>query len=208
MQLADPDQMKLILKAANIIEPAMFQKQSVDMPMSPVFIMWLAAMIRTMNVIKQAIPVATGLSGKKGKGRPPSRYVQAALELIMLWESILLDAAPEPKPPYLAKIVRWVPTAKKKIAGGKDGPEATQVSTEFCRLALRMIDPKIKLRQVLTAINNARKERQWFFFQALESTRRKYPHDPFRHLIKNVAEGKENIKKTHLFSIPYFLQLY
>jgi hypothetical protein len=207
-QLADPNQMKLILKVANIIEPAMFPEQSVDMPMSPVFIMWLAAMIRTMDVIKQAIPVATGLSGKKEKGRPPSRYVQAALELIMLWESILFDAAPEPKPPYLAKIVGLVPTAKKKIAWGKEGPEATQVSTEFCRLALRMINPKIKFREVLTAINNARKKRQWLLVKALKSTRRRHPRDPFRHFIRNVAEGKRNIKKTDLFSIPYFLQLY
>jgi hypothetical protein len=49
-------------------------------------------------------------------------------------------------------VAQSFPVAKK---GSKEDVEAIQESVEFCRLVFEMIDPKIKLPKIRTAINNA-----------------------------------------------------
>jgi hypothetical protein len=123
----------------------------------------LSSVIHAMKVLTAALPLATGVSGKKqGRGRPPKPYFEAAGEMIRLWESITA----EPKAPPYNPDIFWIsltPTAKKRV--NKDEPDivASQQSTEFCRLVFRMIDPNITLPQVRTAINKARKVREMWW---------------------------------------------
>jgi len=213
VQLRDPDQMKLVMKAANIIDPSIFPEEIFNVTSSYVLIIALGTIIRAMKALSPAIRIGTGVAEKKGRGRPSSPYLQAALELIFLWERILLDAMPEPSPPYYGKRGRVVPVAKKqlglgKLKNNKQELEATQVSTESCRLAFHMINPEIKSREVRTAINSARKERSWLLVEGLEDARSRHGSDPLKHFIRDIATGKKSIQKTHLFSLPYFLRHY
>src|SRR6185503_16435053 len=114
-----------------------------------------------MLTLHAAIILGTGISGvSKGKGRPPSPYVEPALELIQVWESLTATRYAEDSPLWLMK---RVPTPKKLEISepkGKDQKYLTkQPSTEFILIALRMIDPKIKDAEVFTAIKKALAER-------------------------------------------------
>jgi hypothetical protein len=209
-QLRDSDQMNLVIKAANITDEGVFTNESYIPHLN--LTVTLLAIIRTMKALSPGIKIATGVSERRRQGRPSSHYVQAALDLIFLWERILLASLPEPSPPYRAKTVK-VPIAKKQVGrgpltGDNQYAEATQPSTEFCRLAFRMINPKLKLKDAITAINNARELTEWLFFDALEDVRGKHSHDPVRHFIRDIATGNKNLKQKHLFSLPYLLRLY
>jgi hypothetical protein len=70
------------------------------------------------------------------RGRPPIKYVDQTMHLITFYEKL---------------------TGKKVVSPrgvSKDG-EAHQVSTEFIRLALKLIDPDIRTAQAITCIKNA-----------------------------------------------------
>jgi hypothetical protein len=127
-------------------------------------------LLLTVEILGTAVALATGVPKVAPKpGRPRSRYVEPAMELISLWQFM---TAEQMQPPFNVNIwiAKPVPTAKKQVKRGEQDMEASQESTEFCRLAFRMIDPEIKLAQVRTAINNARKcQDQWSEF--LESTK-------------------------------------
>jgi hypothetical protein len=208
--LRDADQMNFVIKAANMIDKNVFSEE-LHIPHLNLFFT-LRAIIRTMKVLSPAVRIATGVSDERLRGRPSSHYVQAALELIFLWQMILAESLPDPEPPYVAKIVK-VPVAKRQVGLGKEINnkrylEATQPSTEFCRLAFRMIDPKLELKDVITAINNARELNEWLFVDALEDARSEGSHDPIPHFIRDIASGKKNLAQKQLFSIPYLLRLY
>jgi hypothetical protein len=166
-----------------------------------------------IKVIVPAKRVATGISVKRKKGRPSKPYVQAAQELISLWQRILLDAKRLDNVKQLGNaepevtIIKPIPLAKKDLVFGqtKNGiPEVehAQVSTEFCRLAFSMIYPKIKPAELRTAINNALKSREWLYTEALEEFR---SNDRFKEFIRAVATGEKNINQKQLFSLAYFL---
>jgi hypothetical protein len=99
VELRDPYAMRLIMTAASIVNPRAFPENVGSF--NPLFA--LGAIGMTMKDLKPAIKIATGISETQSRGRPFSAYTQAALELIFLWERILLDASPEPEPPLLAK---------------------------------------------------------------------------------------------------------
>ena len=77
--------------------------------------------------------------GPQRKGRPPVPYVLAAYELIELWEALTGRKAVYPK---------------GSAKGEDDECEAVQPSTEFIRLALKMIDPDVTNAQVITCLKH------------------------------------------------------
>jgi hypothetical protein len=99
-----------------------------------------------------AIQLGTGIDERPpGRGRPSSPYVQPTLKLIEAWEVITAEQSWNDLP--LLR-VKDVPTPKRLDV--RDQKIVTkQPSTEFIRIALRMIDPNIKDAQVFTAIKNA-----------------------------------------------------
>jgi hypothetical protein len=64
------------------------------------------------------------------------------------------------------------------------------------------------MKDVITAVNNARRLKEWLFFDALEDVRGEHPHDPVRHFIRDIASGKKKLAQKDLFSLPYLLRLY
>jgi hypothetical protein len=135
----------------------------------------VASMSQTLNLLALALTLATGVAAgdKKGRGRPANPYSEVAGELIKLWEFITA----EQKPPYNPDVlwIKPVPTAKKQVKKGEPDTHASQESTEFCRLVLRMIDPNITLPKVRTVANNARQDRKvWVeFLQSTKGTKSK-----------------------------------
>jgi hypothetical protein len=92
----------------------------------------------TMHLFGRALRLSTlEPLEQRRKGRPRVRYVLAAYELIEMWEALTGQKAVYPK----------------GSAKGKAGKcEAVQPSTEFIRLALKMIDPEIKNAQAITCL--------------------------------------------------------
>ena len=87
-----------------------------------------------------AIHTATHFEARpSGRSRPPLPQFVPAVQLMDLWERLTG-----------AEIV-----TPKGVAAGKNKPEATQPSTEFVRLGLKMIDPKITPANTITLIKRA-----------------------------------------------------
>jgi hypothetical protein len=159
----------------------------------------LSSMIHTMKLLTVALPFATGVSGnKRGQGRPPKRYFEAAMEMILLWEIVTAESKP---PPYNPDVffIEAVKTAKKEVKKGEPDIVASKDSVEFCRLVFRMIDPNITLPQVRTAINNARKAREmWLQFLDSASSSRSKESLALRYcrfLQKQPQERKRRVRK-------------
>jgi hypothetical protein len=134
------------------------------------------SMSQTLDLLAGALTVATGIAAgdKRGKGRPPNPYPEVAGELIELWERITAEQKP---PPYNPDVlwIKPVSAAKKQVKEGEPDTHASEESTEFCRLVLRMIDPNLTMPQVRTAVNNARQDRKWLveFLQSTKGTKSK-----------------------------------
>jgi hypothetical protein len=112
---------------------------------------WVQAMLTMFSL---ATAVSTDVSGpRKSRGRPRSKYVRTAIRLIQLWEHFTAEKV---------GVLKSIPTPKKN-QGIIDQP-----STEFMRIALQIIDPKIKESEVFTAIKHAL-ETQKEFYQKLPS---------------------------------------
>ena len=161
----DTEHIEAVLAVCTELHPRLFEKHNRES-----FSGHIRELLLTVEILGTATALATGVSGAApGAGRPRSRYVQPAMELISLWQFM---TAEQIQPPFNVNIwiTKPVPTAKKQVEKEERDIEASQESTEFCRLAFRMIDPDIKLAQVRTAINNARKYRD-SCSQFLESTR-------------------------------------
>jgi hypothetical protein len=159
----------------------------------------LSSMMHTMRVLTVALPFATGVSGnKRGQGRPPKPYFEAAMEMISLWEIVTAESKP---PPYNPDVffIEAVKTAKKEVKKGEPDIVASKDSIEFCRLVFRMIDPNITLPQVRTAINNARRAREmWLQFLDDASSSRSKESLALRYcrfLQKRLEEKKRRVKK-------------
>jgi hypothetical protein len=95
----------------------------------------------TMRLFSRTLHISTSEPFEpRRKGRPRVQYVSAAFDLIRLWESLTCQRAVYPK----------------GSAEGEGGEyEAVQPSTEFIRLALKMIDPDITNAQVITCLKYA-----------------------------------------------------
>jgi len=94
-----------------------------------------------LGILKFAIMSATGVEEKSSRGRPHVEYLFAAWELMDLWEAVTRLNVPSPK----------------GRAKGKDGrEEATQPSTAFVHLGLRMMDPNATLSKAMTSIARVR----------------------------------------------------
>jgi hypothetical protein len=106
----------------------------------------LRAFSNDMVVLSGAVSLATGITDEpKGRGRPVSRHVYAASELIALWCEMTGNAKfPNPKSLDVSDS-----QTDEEHFGSK------QPSTEFVGHVLRMIDPKISNSQVFTAIKHA-----------------------------------------------------
>ncbi len=119
----------------------------------PIAIFQLLRDFRTLLlVLHAAIQIGTGILDRpRGRGRQSSPYVQQALVLMDAWEIVTARQFSADLP---LLILKRVPTPKRLDV--KDREIITkQPSTNFIRIALRMIDPKIKDAQVFTAIKNA-----------------------------------------------------
>ena len=97
----------------------------------------------TMHLFSKALHISTlEPFERRGQGRPRVQYIPATLDLIGLWEALTGRKAVYPK----------------GSAKGKDSQhdyEAVQPSTEFIRLALKMIDPNVTVAQVITCLKYA-----------------------------------------------------
>jgi hypothetical protein len=109
----------------------------------------LLSTAKSVDLLARALVLATGVSpNKPGRGAPNIPYIPIARELIELWEFVTSK-------PWRGKdlwLAQSFPVAKK---GSEEDVEAIQEPAEFCRLVFEMIDPKIKLPKIRTAINNA-----------------------------------------------------
>jgi hypothetical protein len=192
--LLDSDHLETVKVAAKWIDQKRFAKDAVLMTD-------LFEIIQKMRVLSAAVKIGTGVSAaKKSQGRPPSPYVQAAFELIWLWERIT-EVRLNPLP--LVQLGHF-PTAKKEIKENEEREiQATQESTEFCRLAFRMINPNIKLKEVRTAINNALSGREWMDRREMSLAEERHTLTPTYYLIKRIAAGKEIVAKSHYFLLPF-----
>jgi hypothetical protein len=168
----DIEQLQTVLVIARGISPKPFEKRDVSASLR-----LLHDLQTLMLTLHSAIEWGTGIFDlPKGKGRPSSPYVQPALELIEVWES--LTATPYWEDSRVALIKR-VPTPKRlEVSGprGKDPRYLTkQPSTEFILIALRMINPNIKNAEVFTAIKKALAERDELLVFVRRKLRRKPP---------------------------------
>jgi len=168
----DIEQLQGVLVIAREIFPQPLEKRDVS-----AFLRLLHDFQALMLTLHAAIKLGTGISGlPKGKGRPSSPYVQPALALIEVWETLTATPYWEDSP---VAFIKRVPTPKKlELSGpkGKDQKYLTkQPSTEFILIALRMINPKIKDAEVFTAIKNALAERDEVYDFVRRNLRRKPP---------------------------------
>lgn len=112
----------------------------------------------------------------KGRSRPPLHYFVPTLQFMEIWER------------YTGSDV-VIPKGEAK--GKRAASEATQPSTEFVRLCLKMIDPKITVANTHTSIKNvlnARKENKGIPLMALIAT-------PDLQDLKNAIKKWEELKK-------------
>jgi hypothetical protein len=145
LHVLDGDHIRDLWKAAHDVESTSFSTREyvglVDQ---------LLSTAKSVDLLARALVLATGVSpNKRGRGAPASPYTPIAREIIELWEFVTSE-------PYRGKQDLWLaqsfPVAKK---GSKEDAEAIQESAEFCRLVFEMIDPKIRLPKIRTAINNS-----------------------------------------------------
>jgi hypothetical protein len=145
LHVLDGDHIMDLWKAAHDIESTSFStREYADL------VDQLLSTAKSVDLLARALVLATGVSPNKPRqGAPASPYTPIARELIELWEFVTSE-------PYRGKQDLWLaqsfPVAKK---GAKEDVEAIQESAEFCRLVFEMIDPKIKLPKIRTAINNS-----------------------------------------------------
>jgi len=152
----DGEQLETVLSIAAEISPRpFFENQDLNG-----FFRLLHDLRTLLLTLHAAIQFGTGIVDQPTRrGRPRSRYVRQALELIDAWENITAEQFAEDSPLWLRK---RVPTPKREKTDDKKSV-IIQPSTEFIGIALRMIDPKIKDAQVFTAIKNALSLRDTFF---------------------------------------------
>ena len=101
----------------------------------------LAGLMNFLAGLSISIQLGTGVTtSRKGKGRPGDNYLWAAMDLVELWKVISGKSVTTPRGTANAK---------------NDQKEFTQPSTEFVRLALKMIDPHVTNSEVVTAIRGA-----------------------------------------------------
>lgn len=96
---------------------------------------------RVLLLVSVGIVKATGVTLEpKGKGRPPSKYIMPALELVQLWQRLTSTKVVNPR-------------------GSSKGLGSEQVcdkpSAEFVRLGLKMIDPAVNYANAATSIKHA-----------------------------------------------------
>jgi hypothetical protein len=92
-----------------------------------------------LEVCAAALKMATGLTPEKpGRGRPSLPYRMPTLELMNVWKDLTGKAVVVPKG-----------TARDKTGTSE---EATQPSTQFIYLCLKMIDPRVSLANAMTSI--------------------------------------------------------
>jgi hypothetical protein len=98
----------------------------------------LALASTRLRRLKIGLQIATANERRRpGRARPKLPYVAPTLELVELWQKLTA-----------AKVV-W--------PRGKHEDVAIQRSTEFIRLGLQMIDPKVTVSNAITSIKNALK---------------------------------------------------
>jgi hypothetical protein len=144
LHVLDGDHIMDLWKAAHDIDSTSFStRERADL------VDQLLSTAKSVNLLARALVGATGVSpNKPGRGAPATPYIPIARELIELWEFVTSK-------PWRGKdlwLAQSFPVAKK---GSEEDVEAIQEPAEFCRLVFEMIDPKIKLPKIRTAINNA-----------------------------------------------------
>jgi hypothetical protein len=97
------------------------------------------------SYFRLAISFATYFEAKpSGRSRPPLPQFVPTVQLMDLWERLTGIEIATPK----------------GVAAGKSKPEAVQPSTEFVRLGLKMVDPKITVANTMTLIKRALAEKR------------------------------------------------
>jgi hypothetical protein len=144
----DAEQLESVLSIATELFPRPFFKNQ-----DPIGLYRLLLDFRTLLVtLHAAIQWGTGIVDQpRRRGRPSSPYVNATFKLIEAWEAVTAEQSWKDSP---VLVVKPAPTPKRLEV--RDRKIVTkQPSTEFIRIALRMIDPDITDAQVFTAIKNA-----------------------------------------------------
>jgi hypothetical protein len=144
----DAEQIKNVLSIATELFPRPFFKNQDPRGIGRL----LQDFWKLLLTLHVAIQLGTGIVDRpRHRGRPSSPYVRHVLELMEAWEFVTAEQSWKDSP---LLIVKPIPTPKRLEV--KDQKIVTkQPSTEFIRIALRMIDPNIKDAQVFTAIKNA-----------------------------------------------------
>lgn len=123
------------------------------------FFRLLADFQTLMLTLHKAIKFATAIPDtRRRKGRPSSPYLQTALVLINVWETVTAELSRGKSP---NAIMKRVPMPKRLKVNDQRFP-TKQASTEFIAIALRMINPRIKDAEVFTAIQRALTQRKKF----------------------------------------------
>ncbi len=102
----------------------------------------------TLSFFRLALQFATYFEAKpEGRSRPPLPYFVPTVQFMDMWERHTQT-----------KVV-----APKGVATGKrNSEEATQPSTEFVRLGLKMIDPNISAANTMTLMKRALADRKTY----------------------------------------------
>jgi len=100
----------------------------------------ISGLITGVEACKIALILSTGQTvEKKTRGRPSSQYVSVAMDAARLWEDMTNRSAVTPK--------------------GHKNPDgntaASQPSTQFIHLLLKMVESRITLKETMTAIRHA-----------------------------------------------------
>jgi hypothetical protein len=134
-----------------------------------------------MSVIQAFLKFITAETSKSDRGRPSLPYIIPTVQLMILWSDLT---------------GRSVVTPKRKTRGAKKSGESEQPSTEFVRLCLSMIDPKVSLSNAETSIKKALPilRRAWKFRAEHPDLN---PNDPFDYFWLALAdfEGAQIIPK-------------
>jgi hypothetical protein len=104
-----------------------------------------------LHALHKALQFGTRIEDRPtGRGRPPSAYVWETVHLMQIWENFI----PEQFAHSPHSLIKRVPTPKKYVTEDNE-IVVKQPSTQFIRIALRMIHPTITEPQVFTAIKQA-----------------------------------------------------
>ena len=147
----DSELIKPVVNIASQLLPAAFPEALRKEDLTDIFFQFQARLL----FLSTALGLGTGLIPTRQKrGRKPSEHVSTAIELIQLWEHATAKKSVKNQKHFE---IHPAPSPKK------DKGLIGQNSTEFVRLAFKLISPGITDAEVFTAIKHALKDQSEFY---------------------------------------------